>query len=251
MKDSSDTTYIHLLQEEHGEAELFELLNQEEQQQAVAFKFSQHRHLYIVAHVFLRKVLSYHTGYPPQDWEFHRNSHGKPFISNPEFKSLQFNLSHTQGMIACAVNKTYAIGVDVEGSRPLPYIKQLSQQNFTENECSDIFSTNSTKKQHCRFYTYWTLKEALVKAIGCGLSMPLKQINFTQKKDDTWVVEHNVKTLNKVLGSHWMFKNKMVSKTHQLSIAIKTESIDTTVFFINSCHKDTQHWKKDTLVNPA
>lgn len=248
MKTSSDaTTYVHYLAQEHATPELA-LLNQEEQQQAAAFMFDQHRNLYVVAHGFLRKVLSHHTGYPPKDWRFHRNSHGKPFISNPEFKSLQFNLSHTQGMIVCAVNKKQVIGVDVEGSRPLKYIKQMCKKNYTNQERADIFSTNFPEKQLHRFYTYWTLKESLVKAIGCGLSMPLKRIGFIQLKNNDWTLETDAIAPSIELDNNWIFKNKIISKNHQTSIAIKSDLlINTSICYVNSNHKNSQLWKEKKL----
>ena len=244
MNSCPSTTYIHYLQEEYCEHDRFELLNKEEQERAVAFKFDQHRNLYIGAHVFLRKVLSYHTGFSPKDWKFHKNSYGKPFISNPEFKSLQFNLSHTQGMIACAVNKYSIVGVDIEGMRSLNYMKQMSRRNYTEKEHNDIFSRENAEAQLYRFYTYWTLKEALVKAIGCGLSIPLRKVGFIQRENNDWSLEKKV--FSDELDTNWIFNNKDFSDNYQVSVAVSLENkADTDFYFINSNHNNTQHWKED------
>jgi len=230
----NNTTYVHYQQEEHGEVELFKLLNPEEQQRAAAFKFEAQRSLYIKAHVFLRKVLSYHTGHPPEAWQFHKNDYGKPFISNAEFRSIQFNLSHTKGMIVCAVSKQ-CVGIDVEGSRPLNHIKQISQRHFTAKEYEDIFLIQQPEKQLHRFYTYWTLKEAFVKAIGFGLSIPLKKIGFIQLKNNDWILGHAVELLTKGTNSNWFFFNKFILNDYQVSIAIDSKKdIDMNIIFINS-----------------
>lgn len=242
--DSTGTSYIHYLREERSEPDRFDLLNKEEQQRAAAFKFEKHRNLYIGAHVFLRKVLSYHTDFPTKDWEFHKNNFGKPFISNPEFSSLQFNLSHTQGMIACAVNKKQVIGIDVEGMRSLNYMRQMCTRNYTKKEQRDIFSNENPEAQLYRFYTYWTLKEALVKALGCGLSMPLNKICFIQSKNNDWLLEKEPKYLPEEPNNHWFFSHKKLSGNYQISTAVSAEKgTESNFYFIDSNHNNSQYWK--------
>lgn len=248
MHNTPNTTFIHCLQESQGEPDLLDLLNAEERQRAAAFIFEQHRHLYIAAHVFLRKVLSYHTSHPPEHWAFHSNKYGKPFISNPEFKSLQFNLSHTQGMIVCAVSQNNTIGVDVEGSRPLKYLKQMSQRNYTEKENEDIFSLTCPEAQLQRFYTYWTLKEALVKALGCGLSIPLKKLCFIQEKNNDWILDPTVELIHEAPINHWLFLNKKILTRHQVSIAVRSQGeTDHRIMFIDSNNKNSRYWKEQSL----
>ena len=214
MIDSLGTTYIHWLEEQHGQTELLSLLDETEQQRAASYKFDQHRNLYIASHVFLRKVLSYHAPLQPEEWRFYQNDFGKPFINNTPFHSIHFNLSHTIGMIACAVNKTHEIGVDVEGSRPLKYMEQVSRRNFTDREYNDIFSKKSIEKQRQQFYTYWTLKESLIKALGYGLSIPLNKVGFIQLNNEHWALDNTLSPKYKIPNKTLTFKNKIFTKDY-------------------------------------
>ena len=245
-----ETTYVHWLQEQHGQPELLRLLDDEERQRAASYTFDRHRNLYIVAHVFLRKVLSFHLGLPSEDWRFDYNSYGKPCIKNAPFQSIHFNLSHTKGMIVCAINKTYEVGVDVEGSRPLKYLEQMSRRNYTEQEYNDIFSLIDPEKRLHRFYTYWTLKESLVKALGCGLSMPLNKVGFQQEVKGSWTLETDLRSYNETLNNHYHFNHKQLPNNYQMAVSVKSgvNKINNPKFcFINSNHKDSQYWNKQAL----
>ena len=70
---------------------------------------------YQAAHILCRIMLSNFSKLSPADWYFKISEHGKPEISdkiNPE--NLRFNISHTNGMVACALTEKYDIGVDLE-----------------------------------------------------------------------------------------------------------------------------------------
>lgn len=239
-----NTTYVHWLQAQHGQPELLELLDEKEQQRAASYKFGQHRNLYITAHVFLRKVLSYHAMLPPEDWRFYLGSHGKPYIENSTFQSIQFNLSHTQGMVVCAVNKTYEVGIDVEGPRPLQYMAQMSRRNYSNRECDDIFSNNNSEKRLQRFYTYWTLKESLVKALGFGLSIPLKKIEFIQLSNDSWLLEKDITHHDELLQGHYIFNHIKMPNNYQIAVSVNTKEKNNTFFcLIDSNHTNINQWK--------
>lgn len=245
IHSSSEITYIHWLREKQGQPVLFKLLDKNEQQRSASYKFDKHRNLYIVAHVFLRKVLSYHADLAPEDWQFYQNSYGKPYIKNSEFQAIQFNLSHTDGMIVCAVNRTHNVGADVEISRPINYIKQMSRRNYTEREYNDIFSKSNSEEQLHRFFTYWTLKESLVKALGCGLSIPLKEIGFIQQEDYSWTLENSLKSYNDNCNHHFLFNHKLLTKHCQVAVSVGSDSSDfkeATFCYIDSNHKDSNYW---------
>lgn len=67
----------------------------------------------LAARGLLRRVLSaYHPQIAPGVWQFTHNAYGKPALTVP---LLQFNVSHTEGMIALAFSHANcAVGVDVE-----------------------------------------------------------------------------------------------------------------------------------------
>ena len=67
-----------------------------------------------MAHALARLTLSRYAPVPPEAWSFSLGEHGRPEIEGPsDAGRLRFNLSHTRGMVACAVVRELDIGVDV------------------------------------------------------------------------------------------------------------------------------------------
>ena len=197
----ADTLHIHLLRpNEYVDTASEKILNMEERQQALAFRFQRDRDLYMAAHLFLRRVLSRYAPIPPDGWQFSRNAYGKPAIANSAYGWLQFNLSHTHGLVACAVARDCAVGVDVEGIRNLSDLPGLCQYAFAPVEMADVLNAPSQQEQTERFFSYWTLKEAYIKARGLGLSLPLQQFAF-QCTTGHWQL-HCEPTLQ-AGGEHW------------------------------------------------
>jgi 4'-phosphopantetheinyl transferase len=112
-----------------------------------------------------------------KDWEFEVGDHGKPKIALPKSK-LSFNLSHSHDYVILALGQEHDIGVDIEYmGRKSDYIA-IAQHYFSASEIEDI-STLPPDKQKERFYDYWTLKEAYIKACGMGLSLSLDKFSFS------------------------------------------------------------------------
>ena len=182
----TDEVHIHLLKPGNCKASDEEMLDHSEQQRAHLFKFSRDRDLYVSAHIFLRQVLSRYAPVAPNDWQFTANAYGKPAIADPEYHWLHFNLSHTQGMVACAVANQRQLGVDVEHGQRRVDVATLSQHVFSTLEAADVLSAPSQEDRERRFFTYWTLKEAYIKAKGMGLSLPLQQFSLTKTAKQAW-----------------------------------------------------------------
>src|SRR5215472_16559424 len=89
------------------------LLSADERDRDAAFRFDRDRDSYLLAHTLLRRVLSHHEDVRETSWLFECNSYGKPFIVSPS-SCLHFSLTHTAGMVACAISLHSEIGVDAE-----------------------------------------------------------------------------------------------------------------------------------------
>lgn len=197
----ADVLHIHLLRPDgYVDTAAENILNMEERQQALAFRFQRDRDLYLAAHLFLRRVLSRYAPITPDGWQFSRNAYGKPAIANPAYGWLQFNLSHTHGLVACAVARECAVGVDVESIRNLSDLPGLCQYAFAPVETADVLNTPGQQAQTERFFSYWTLKEAYIKARGMGLSLPLQQFAF-QRTAGHWQL--HCEPALQAGGEHW------------------------------------------------
>lgn len=158
------------------------ILSQDELNRARKFAFARDRERYILAKALQRNVLSrYHRSISSREWRFWFNPNGKPHIANSSAAGLHFNLSHTEGLIALAVASTQPLGVDVENTQRTNNLVSLADYCFTEAEQSYLFENgiNGEDREFARrFFTLWTLKEAVVKAVGVGLSLGLKSVEF-------------------------------------------------------------------------
>ena len=69
----------------------------------------------LAARYLLRTVLSLYGPRQPHEWEFTANAYGRPRLCDGQVTApLHFNLSHTSGMISCAISSTEEVGIDVE-----------------------------------------------------------------------------------------------------------------------------------------
>ncbi len=159
-------------------------LSAEERARGERFVFEKDRLLHLLARVLVRTSLSRISAVDPREWQFTQTPHGRPEIVSPAFdgEALRFNVSHTPGLVACAVSRTHDVGIDVENaSRTLP-AAELAQRFFSCSEAEHIASIDAPLRQ-ARFLALWTLKEAYLKARGFGLSLPLDSVRATTEDD--------------------------------------------------------------------
>src|SRR5258708_14881311 len=157
----------------------FATLSSSERQRAECFIFERHRRQYIFAHGLLRIALS--SSVPevePSDWRFVANRYGRPFIAAPAIaRTVYFSLSHTEGCVACVVSGCEAVGVDVEEIQERRALLATAHSNFSLEEI-DALRVLQPGALVDRFFDYWTLKEAYLKARGTGLNLPLNQFSI-------------------------------------------------------------------------
>ncbi|HEY2150150.1 MAG TPA: hypothetical protein VGH34_05035, partial [Vicinamibacterales bacterium] len=80
------------------------LLSDEERSRCQRFHFEHDRLEFTLAHAMLRTMLSAFDDVAPQDWRFESDSDGKPAVAPGVTSSPpSFNLSHSHGLVACAV----------------------------------------------------------------------------------------------------------------------------------------------------
>ncbi len=153
------------------------LLSSDEQARAARFVFDRDRERYIVGRGRLREVLARELGGDGAGLTFSYTEHGKPFLDGA---ALRFNLSHSEGVAALAVAHDVDLGVDVEFVRPLK--EDIAARYFSRAEMAALAKL-ADGDQLEGFYRCWTRKEAVVKAIGEGLSRALDSFDVTVAKN--------------------------------------------------------------------
>ena len=127
----------------------------------------------LCAWLLLVRVLR-EQGISPENIRITCGEHGKPALlgNHPLF----FNLSHSGQRVLCAVSPQ-EVGCDVEQLRPANL--KLARRFFTPAESKALFSL-PPEQQEAAFFRLWTCKESFIKAVGTGLSLPLRDFRISE-----------------------------------------------------------------------
>ena len=159
---------------------LLSFLSDDEAARAGRFHFEKDRKRFIAARGILRKILGSYLNMPPGKICFEHSAHGKPMLAPGHSNDrICFNLSHSGSLALYAVTRNKNIGIDIESIRNDVSPEQVAQQFFSQNEISSLEKVDISKRSEL-FFQYWTRKEALVKAMGEGVSFPLEQIDVSK-----------------------------------------------------------------------
>jgi 4'-phosphopantetheinyl transferase len=198
------------------------MMSEAERQKEQRFHFTRDRHCYVVTRALQRTVLSRYASIEPERWLFSLNSYGKPEISNAYSAphSISFNLSHTDGLIVMGVTDGAALGVDTENVHARRAPIDIADRFFAADEVATIQQL-PIEQQNERFFSYWTLKEAYIKACATGLSIPLDKFSIDLSVDrqidiSFWppLTDHR---------DNWQLKQFWLSMDHLAAVCIKRD----------------------------
>lgn len=131
----------------------------------------------------LRRLLASSLECPPESLVISENAFGKPRLLA---HGLNFNLSRSGPVALIGLSPDFAVGVDIEVVRGVPEIEALAQEHFTRAE-SNRWASFSERARDQEFLGCWTRKEACVKALGTGLSLPLVSVEAGFADTDRFV----------------------------------------------------------------
>lgn len=134
--------------------------------------FSQSARHFLASRHALRHLLAEELGNPAERLMISRNELGKPQLADG---GLHFNLSRSGSLALIGLSRDMAIGVDLEIIQAVQEVGALADQNFTAAEQAHLLGSDR-KMRNQMFLACWTRKEACVKALGVGLSLPLASI---------------------------------------------------------------------------
>lgn len=127
-------------------------------------------------------------------------SFNKPYFENG---IIQFNISHSENMVVCALSTNFKIGIDIEKMRDINF-NQFRYQMLS-NEWDNIQSSSDPKSA---FFLYWTQKEAAVKAHGSGFSIDFKSFEIINNR-------------TKILSEKFILKEIKVSNNYKCHVALE------------------------------
>jgi 4'-phosphopantetheinyl transferase len=194
---------------ENAPPEWLIVLDDSERARAGNFVRATDRLAYVAAHALKRSVLA--QAFPDQSaaaLRFVADCFGKPFLA--EGTGLQFNLSHTVGLIALAVSFRSPVGIDVE-TLGAPLCRDAMQSVLNASEHAALARAADWDDA---FLALWTAKEAVIKAEGMGLSLPLSAIEVQHDRaigpSRRWTLWRSRPTSRHVLTLAWDGKDDAV-----------------------------------------
>jgi len=95
------------------------------------------------------------------------NSYGRPYIDD----GIDFNLSHSGNYVICAIGRKLRLGVDIEEIKPV-HFDEFSEV-MTATQWQEIKQSGNPLRT---FYSYWAIKESVIKADTRGMSISLDKI---------------------------------------------------------------------------
>ncbi len=196
-------------------------LSLEEKERAGRFRFEQDRRIFRAFHAGKRRILSRYLGVSPEKIAFCRGACGKPTLALPEASpSLQFNLSHSKGLALLAVRWVGEVGVDVETIQPAERMTPIFNRFASALEKATFASALSRGKDSGRLLTaWWVGKEAFVKAVGWGLSLPFARFSIGLDDAGGWKLAEMEKDWGAV--SDWILRLFSVGPHHLGAVATR------------------------------
>ena len=166
-------TVLHVDLTPHGprEASALSWLDRDELSRSRRFVYPGPSRRFVLCRSALRANLCGQLGCENRQLKFGQSRYGKPYaMLRDERITTSFNISHSgkHGLIAFAPHGQ--LGVDVEERVAREDIDGLSRMVFGPNEQSALALTDGSRKIDL-FFRFWTIKEALIKAVGMGFSL--------------------------------------------------------------------------------
>ena len=163
-------------------------LSTDERRRANRFHFEADRHRSIAARGILRRRLGYYLHLEPAEIAFQYGPQGKPELdeSTMEITSLSFNLAHSGELAMYAFAWDRKLGIDIERLRDVPEALIIARNHFTPSESRQLQSSGASLQ--AAFFRLWTRKEAVIKAVGTGVSTPLHEFDVSSDapSDASW-----------------------------------------------------------------
>ena len=138
------------------------------------------------------------------------SEHGRPYLE----ESADFNISHSGEYIMCALATGTRVGIDIEEVKPVDF------EDFTDLMSQEQWGKIRQSEDPLKaFFTFWAIKESVIKADGRGLSIPLNDITITH---DTAFYE-----------TRWYLKALPIDDRYCTSLASDHENVQLELEFVD------------------
>jgi 4'-phosphopantetheinyl transferase len=157
-----------------------DLLNRVERDRRAAYYAAVDRDAFTLGVAITRAVLGVHLGIPPQRVDIDRTCpdcprpHGQPRLA--EAADISFSVTHSGLCVAVAFAAGGTVGIDVE-RRDRTYEAASTDLVLSESERGTFDRLRPASQRS--FLRYWVRKEAVLKATGDGLRVPMTDLTVS------------------------------------------------------------------------
>lgn len=130
----------------------------------------QDRNRYLTGRLLARHLLSAMVGdqVSPRAWRFGRDRLGKPIVAS-QFPTVHFNIAYAADLVAVAADCAAPVGIDVERLDAMA-VMDLPETVLSRHERAAL-ALLPEGIRGSEFLKLWTLKEAIAKQSGEGISL--------------------------------------------------------------------------------
>lgn len=209
-------------------APAFGMLAASERERARTFRSEIARRQYLCGRLLARRCLAVYLDRAPDLIGIEPDAEGKLFVAGES--DLDFNISHKPGCVAAGFVRGAAIGLDVEAWAPERANEKIARRFFAPAEVAQLDGLPPGMLAW-RFYRFWTLKEAYIKARGLGLKIPLMDFAYTFDEPDA--LEQPGEGIRIAFSDRihdrpesWQFQTRKIAPDHLLSVAVRRHAPD-------------------------
>lgn len=127
----------------------------------------------------VRTALSAYTGLPDTSFELAREAKGKPYVVDSD---LAFSVSHSGEWMAIAVGRNCRLGIDLECLTRKVYNRDKLVSRFFSTQEQAVYNALEDAEKQLGFFRAWCRKEAVVKAMGSGISYGLDRFDVSMSE---------------------------------------------------------------------
>ncbi|CAL1679794.1 unnamed protein product [Lasius platythorax] len=183
----------------------------------------------LVGKLLMRKFVNEYTDLPYDKIVFIKDEHNKPVLKGNS--TVSFNVSHQGSYTVLAGEiRDVRLGVDVmaleyTGGKSLSEFFRIMNSNFSLAEWKEIRGSASEKsetEQISMFCRHWALKESYVKALGVGIVVDLRSIDFRTNSE----LSQDSVTIDTALyidgiKQNWLFEETLLDSQHCVAVALQ------------------------------
>ena len=196
--------------------------------QAASFRFAGRRETFLLGRWAAKAALGAYLAEP--DWtriELKRGVFGQPLVNHAANSGAEVSLSHSGGLaVALAFPREQPLAVDVETVDESRAATVRSELKLLPEESEWVRSAAVAERAAC--VLLWTVREALGKALRCGLACPLELLAVDEIKPlaaGLWASRYRNFSQYRCLS--WVRANLVVSVTLPKLTELRTEAVST------------------------